>query len=48
MSCPICGKNDWQRIVKKVRPNPLLTYADKQVVIYKCNGCGYEKKSPDE
>lgn len=48
MNCPICGKNDWERKVDRERRNPLILYADKKVVMYKCRGCGYEKKSPDE
>ena len=47
MKCPICGHNDWHRKVKKVRPVP-ISYATKEVIVYVCGNCGYEKKSDEE
>ena len=46
MKCPICGKNEWTRVVKK---EPIgVSLATRTVIIYRCGNCGYEKKSPDE
>ena len=43
MRCPVCGHNDW---VKKVKKEPIvpISTAKREVVVYVCTHCGYEKK----
>jgi C4-type Zn-finger protein len=43
MRCPVCGKDQWIRKIKKDRPIPIATYTVK--VEYRvCANCGHEEK----
>jgi len=45
MKCPMCGHNDWRRVVKK---EPIgVSLAQRKVVKYICTNCGYEKNSEE-
>lgn len=46
MNCPVCGANKWTRIVKKERIG--VSLATRNVIVYRCGKCGYEKPSPDQ
>jgi ribosomal protein S27AE len=48
MKCPKCGYSPLQKKVERVRPNPLITYADQYVVYRVCPRCSYKIESNEE
>ncbi len=48
MKCPKCGYSPLQKEVSTIRPNKLITYADKKVVYRVCPRCDYRVKSDEE
>jgi len=48
MKCPNCGYSPLIKKIEKVRPNKLVTYADRTVVYRVCPRCDYRIKSNEE